>query len=126
MASVSQLNVRLDSDIKAAGDSVLDLYGISATEVIRSVWEKIAHGEEALGQVVQALAAPPAAGTARGKAADVKDEPDLGELIMQRQRQFELEVGLDPSTYVPLTDEELDDLVYQDYLEEYAKKVMRY
>ena len=124
MASVSQLNVRLNSDVKAAGDSVLDLYGVSATEIIRSLWEKLACGEEGLRQVVEMLAAPPAAGATK-RQVDVAGYSSIGEYVMQRQRAFEMEVGLDPSTYVQLSDEELDDLVYQDYLEEYAKKVMR-
>lgn len=123
MAQVSQLNVRLDSDVKAAGDSVLDLYGISATQVIRSLWEKLAHGEEAMQQFVEMLAKPPAAGMAT-RPAEVT--ADVNDRYMSRFLEFAQEVGLDPSTYVPLSDEELDDLVYQDYLEDYEKKVMRH
>ena len=125
MASVSQLNVRLDSDLKAAGDSVLDLYGVSATEVIRSLWEKFAQGEEGFRQFVEMLAASSAAGAATGRANEDEYE-DENDFIRRRYQEFMQEVGIDLSTYVPLTDEELDDLVYQDYLEEYAKKVMRY
>ena len=48
MAHVTQLNTRMDAQLKAAGDSTLDLYGISPSELIRALWAKIALGEEAL------------------------------------------------------------------------------
>lgn len=123
MAQVSQLNVRLDSNVKAAGDSVLDLYGISATQVIRSLWDKLAHGEEALKQFAEMLAKSPAAGTA---IHPIEEATDANDRYLSTFQTFTREMGLDPSTYVPLSDEELNDLVYQDYLEDCAKKVTRH
>lgn len=117
MAASAQLNVRLDPEVKSAGDSVLDLYGVSPSELIRALWAKISLGEVAFEQVVKALASPPAAGTVPA-VADVSEHPGTASLIRSRQMDFERAAGLDPSTYVPLSSAELDDLVYEDYLEE--------
>lgn len=116
MATMVQLNVRMKPELKAAGDSVLELYGVSPSEVIRALWEKISLGEEAFAQVVKAFAADPAVGSARSLVRN-PDAPHFASMVRRRQESFEREVGLDPSTYVPIDAEELDDLVYEDYLE---------
>ena len=117
MAASAQLNVRLNPEVIAAGDSVLDLYGVSPSELIRALWAKISLGEVALEQVVRALASPPAAGTVPA-VADVSEHPGAVSLVQSRQMDFERAAGLDPSTYVPLSSAEIDDLVYEDYLDE--------
>ena len=117
MPSVAQLNVRMSTELKAAGDSVLDLYGIAPSELIRALWSKISHGEQALDQVVRVLATDPSADSIK-TTGEVSGASRIAQLVQQRQTDFEREVGLDPSTYVSLTDEQLEDLVYQDYLEE--------
>ena len=113
---MAQLNVRMSPELKAAGDSVLDLYGVSPSELIRALWEKIATGEEAFGQIVDTLTVEPTAGSVKRskRYAAMK----MIDRIERRQAEFEKEFGLDPATHVALTDEELNDLVYQDYLEE--------
>lgn len=116
MASMAQLNVRMKPELKAAGDSVLDLYGISPSELIRTLWQKISLGKEALAQVADALAADPAAGTKK-TSAQKPGTPSVASMIRERQECFEREMGLDPATYAPLSEDELEDLVYQDYLE---------
>jgi len=121
MPSMAQLNVRMNTELKAAGDSVLNLYGVSPSELIRALWSKISHGEQALDQVVRVLVADPAAGSS--KTVNVtRSMPRIAQLIQQRQADFEQEVGLDPASYVPLSEEQLDDLVYQDYLDERAAR----
>lgn len=116
MSSVAQLNVRMNSELKAAGDSVLDLYGIAPSELIRALWLKISQGERSLDQVVRVLAANPAAGSVQ-TAGLGHDSSRIVQLVQQRQAALEHELGLDPATYIPLPDEQLEDLVYQDYLE---------
>lgn len=118
MTTTAQLNVRLQPELKAAGDSVLELYGISPSELIRTLWEKISHGEEALGQVVRAFATEPAAGSTTFLAPTAQDSMSLAQAIRARQQALEAELGLDPATYVPVDMDELEDAVYQDYLEE--------
>ncbi len=117
MASMAQLNVRMAPEVKAAGDSVLELYGISPSEFVRTIWEKIGHGEEAFRQVARALAANPAAGSIH-TTQDVSKASETTSWILHRQAGFEHEVGLNPKTYESLTNEQLNDLVYEDYLEE--------
>lgn len=117
MGASAQLNVRLNPEVKAAGDSVLDLYGVSPSELIRALWAKISLGEDAFEQVVKVLASPPAAGTMPA-TAEASEHPGTASLIRSLQQDFERLAGLDPSTYVPLSSSELDDLVYEDYLED--------
>ena len=117
MARAAQLNIRMNPQVKAAGDSVLDLYGISPTEIVRALWQKISLGEVALVQVLQAFAATPAVGSARPQDEGRMSE-GLAQMVLARQADFEREMGLDLATYVALSDEELDDIVYQDWLEE--------
>lgn len=117
MSSMAQLNTRMKPELKASGDSMLELYGISPSEVIRTLWEKISLGEEAMSQLVAAFLAEPAVGTTR-TAAREEGSSGIARMVRERQASFERESGLDPTTYVPLDEDELNDLVYQDYLEE--------
>lgn len=117
MPSAAQLNVRMNAELKAAGDSVLEFYGIAPSELIRALWSKISHGEQALDQVVRALTAEPAAGSVKTIGAS-EGASRVAQLIQQRQTSFEREVGLDPASYLPISNEQLEDLVYQDFLEE--------
>ena len=117
MGTAAQLNVRMNPEVKAAGESVLDLYGVSPSELIRALWEKISLGEEAFAQVVKALVATPAAGTRRTIDSEL-GASNVASLIRQRQASFEHELGLNLATYIPLSMEELEDLVYEDYLEQ--------
>ena len=121
MATMAQLNVRLRPELKAAGDSVLELYGISPSELVRTLWEKISHGEEALGQVIRAFATEPAAGTAF-QVPTAPDSMSLAQAIRTRQQAFETELDLDPATYVAIDMDELEDAVYRDYLEERSSR----
>ena len=40
--ATAQLNVRIDEQVKRAGDAVLERYGISATQAIRTIWQHMA------------------------------------------------------------------------------------
>ena len=117
---MAQLNVRMDPELKAAGDSVLDLYGVSPSELVRSVWEKVAKGKEGFKQIVDTLTAEPTAGSV--KRSKKYNAMRMIERIERRQAEFEKEFGLDPSTYVELTEEELQELLYEDYLEKWRER----
>ena len=43
--ATAQLNVRIDEDLKAAGDAVLERYGVPAVQVIRDVWYYMAENQ---------------------------------------------------------------------------------
>ncbi len=40
--ATTQLNVRIDADLKAAGDAVLERFGVSSVQVVRKVWQYMA------------------------------------------------------------------------------------
>lgn len=54
-ASLSQMNIRLDAQVKASGDAVLKRMGITPSELVRAVWAKVAEGVEGCEQLLAAL-----------------------------------------------------------------------
>ena len=115
-STMAQLNVRMAPELKAAGDSVLDLYGVSPSELIRAVWEKMVCGETAMRQLVETLVKDPAPAGIRPTQKEI-DGMDPIAWIEWRQAEFAKEVGLDLSTFTPSTDEEFEELLYEDWLE---------
>ena len=55
-----QMNVRIDDQIKRAGDAVFDSIGLTPTQVVRSVWEYAAAHRDAPDAVKAALGLPTA------------------------------------------------------------------
>lgn len=55
MTKTMQLNTRLSSELKTAGDQALAQAGISPTKLIRLVWSKVAAGPSDLQQLLQVL-----------------------------------------------------------------------
>ncbi|HAM16274.1 MAG TPA: hypothetical protein DCP91_10570 [Eggerthellaceae bacterium] len=37
--ATAQLNVRIDAGLKAAGDAVLERFGVSSVQIVRSAWQ---------------------------------------------------------------------------------------
>ena len=44
LAATSQLNVRMDSELRSAGDAVLERAGVTPAEVVRALWAKLSKG----------------------------------------------------------------------------------
>ena len=122
-AAMAQLNVRINAEAKAAGDLTLDRAGITATELVRAVWETLGRGKGALRGLVLAM---DAARIGEVKRLSATEDKGLVARIKGRQAAFEREFGLDPATYVPISDEELSELVYLDRLEEEREEALRY
>ena len=40
--ATAQLNVRIDEDLKLAGDLVLERFGVSAVQIVRAAWQYMA------------------------------------------------------------------------------------
>ena len=61
--AVSQMNVRMDTQLKNAGDKVLAEGDTTPTQLVRALWEKISRGTSDLRQVEEVLgiSAPPPA-----------------------------------------------------------------
>lgn len=43
--ATAQLNVRIDKDLKAAGDAVLERFGVPAVQIIRDAWQYMAENQ---------------------------------------------------------------------------------
>ena len=60
--AVSQMNIRMDTQLKITGDTVLAEGNTTPTQLVRALWEKISRGTSDLRQVEEVLgiSAPPA------------------------------------------------------------------
>ena len=50
-----QMNVRIDADLKAAGDAVFSSIGMSTTQAVRALWELAARHSDDPGHVMDVL-----------------------------------------------------------------------
>ena len=82
MQAYAQMNVRMLGSLKEAGDKVLMESGTTPTQIVRSLWEKIARGPADLQQVKETL------DMAVSTKAAVVDEPTTALDAMQRGRDM--------------------------------------
>ena len=54
-ASVAQVNVRMDRELKERGDATLSLAGSSPVRIIRLLWERLALGGDAYERIMEVL-----------------------------------------------------------------------
>ena len=54
-SAVVQMNVRIDSQLKNAGDRVLERAGLSPTKAVRALWERLASFSDAPEKAVELL-----------------------------------------------------------------------
>ena len=108
--TLSQMNIRLDSDTKRAGDAVLAGAGVTPTELIRQLWQKVAQGADDLRQVEEVLA-----GTSPAVIAKQPASPDKL-IAMQRGRELFAqglrELGVSTATTLQFADAEDDRDTY--------------
>ena len=113
VAAPAQINVRLDRELKEAGDRGLELIGITPSQAVRALWEKAAAGGKDAEAVRDALfgqekeAEPEMSATQKRKLEVIEE-------IKQSWQNLADTLGLDMSTHVPMTDEELRES-YCDY-----------
>lgn len=69
----SQINVRMSSALKEAGDAGLSSIGLTASEAVRSLWELAASGAQSLSTIRNLLGQEREAGAPR--ADDLQDDP---------------------------------------------------
>ena len=110
-----QVNARINQDIKLAGDAVLGQMGISPTQLIRAVWAKVACGTKACDQLVSVLAENPSAGTFIALNGEAQNPTTRVAWLDARQKQLAKELGMDLSTFIPHSDDELDDLMSAEF-----------
>lgn len=109
-ASMAQFNVCLDPKVKKAGDDTLERVGVTPTQIVRAVWEKLTYGAEAFEQLAVALVNSPGIQDEWDVASQGRGD-EATSRIMRRQELFEGEVGLDPRSFHPSTDEEMEALL---------------
>ena len=123
MSAMAQLNIRMEPQLKAAGDEVLARLGITPTQLVRALWMKVSRGAEALDQIVAALAQEPAAiGIAEPTShISTKDDP-----FENRLTTFYQEHGFDYSAYSSPTDDEWEELLLQEWAEREGKGLVQH
>lgn len=108
-AATSQLNVRMDSELRAAGDAVLERVGVTPAEVVRALWVKVAKGAQECEQVLSMLS------DEDNTAVSTRGDELVGQIEGWHSQLFSL-AGVDRAAYVPPTDEELDEMLYDEWL----------
>lgn len=108
-AASSQLNVRMDYQLRSAGDAVLERVGVAPAEIVRALWAKIAMGAQECEQVLSLL-------TEHAPA----EMPSRGELCLAEIDRWHSELfmlaGVDRGSFAAPSDEELDEMLYDEWL----------
>lgn len=121
--SAAQLNIRMSPAIKAAGDATLERMGILPAQIVRAVWQKLALGEEAAGQLLRSLTQKPAVGEAPYSTFSWEDYESHQERREAFWSQIEAIAGPAPE---PLPDEAMEELLYEEYLERDRERLVNY
>lgn len=120
--AVAQINVRLDRELKEAGDRQLELAGYTPSQAVRALWGKLARGGEDARKAL--------AGTFGGEANSDSSQalsPEAERKLAALERMdrswelFAQKLDLDLSTLSPLTDEELEEMRYEALMEKYGE-----
>jgi len=107
--ATAQLNVRIDADLKAAGDAVLERFGASSVQVVRSAWQYMADHQR-LPDFVQANAGE------RGSRVTAESDAGAG-MALRLAREAGLRAELEAMPY-----EELRQGAYEEMLLEEAER----
>lgn len=119
MASeMAMLNVRMDRDIKERGNELLAEMGISASQLIRAMWEKLAGDRSQAEALTQSV-------MARANTSEQQDETKRKLAALQRAHAswdaYVSLVGLDPATHRPLNEDDVEAARYEHLLEKYGR-----
>lgn len=119
--SAAQLNIRMSPSTKASGDATLERMGILPAQIVRAVWQKLALGEEAAGQLLRALAQKPSVGEAAFSASSWEEHDGYLERRMAFWAEMEALAGPPPPA---LSDEEMSELLYEERLERERERLV--
>ena len=108
--STAQINVKLPSDLKHEGDAALAEVGITASEIVRALWEALARRGAAREKVPGAIQEAVTVDELDPERQARLDAAARGGSIVARAMS---ELGIRVQNIAPLTDEELDDLRYE-------------
>ena len=114
--TTAQINVRLDRALKEAGDAELARMGISPSQIVRALWERLSLGGERLAEVRRVLF--------RADEAVGEDWPASPEALDRLDRswdQFAMALDLDLSSFAPMDEEDMREARYEHLLEKYGE-----
>lgn len=111
-AAMTQMNVRLERTLKEEGDAALASIGLTPTEVVRAIWEKLARRGEDLEEVRRLVMPTP---------------KEVDPVVAARLAAFERgksivpdglrELGVSPSTLLAVGEATDEDLRYEGIVE---------
>lgn len=113
VAEPTQLNVRMDSELKRKGDAALQKAGVSPSQATRALWQRAADLESTPEKIIELLFPERAREEEAAREAERQRKIELarrGPLIMQEH--FE-KAGLPwPPTVEDISDDELREEIY--------------
>ncbi len=113
-SAMAQINVRIDRDLKQRGDMALAEAGISPSEAIRALWNKVAQRGSAVAEVKQLL-------FENGKDCPTTDEAGLVCQGWKLADEFLDSIGFD-SAQESLVDQPWGELYQEAMDEHFARK----
>lgn len=109
IATTTQLNVRMDSQLRAAGDAMLERVGVTPAQIVRALWAKVAGSAQECEEVLSFLAEETTPQTSS------RGEECLASIESWHTRLFSL-ANVDRESYVAPSDDELDEMLYDEWL----------
>ena len=101
-----QLNVRIDEDLKAAGDAVLERHGVSAVQIVREAWRYMAEHQR-IPQFDERPAGAPA------PIVDIEVESQAG-MAIRLAREAGLRAELESMTYTELKESAYEEMLLEE------------
>lgn len=113
--SATQMNVRIDSSLKNAGDAVLAAYGFTASQAIRALWEYLTTQEALPPALVKMIL--------QEQSQDVPDQNQKKDIRNEGANLlagFYDKVGIAPHDFSEISYEELRELAAQEQREKWG------
>jgi hypothetical protein len=112
--ATTQLNVRIPKALKERGDSTLSLVGSTPTRIVRELWTKLAEGSESYEKVHDALTE----GISEERQSAIDVRIDAIERSQGLVEAFGASLGIDVSSFEPLSDDEMAEALYDERAKE--------
>ena len=115
--AMTQVNVRMSSALKQAGDSAFATAGLSPSDVVRAVYRRaaeLAHTLHGLSDIVTSDAPSEEDQDIRTQKLAAFDQS--GRAFDDAARHYGIQI--DPCSFKPMTEEEVEEAFYHDYLAE--------
>ena len=109
----AQINVRVPNALRNKGNATLALVNSSPTKIIREVWDMLAQGAEAYERLHEVLVAE----SSRGAAEEANRRIAELERATCLFDEFGVRMDLDVTAFVPLDDEQVQEALYDEFLE---------